>query len=321
MISPVNINTNQNQPSFRGIVKVGRVFLNNGVTTDFKAVDTAVKRLKAGLMRQADTETNYETMRVFRYFYKLFDPDYCPPPHKMTGDTRAIMSKVRAKGSSQSFIVSGEEAKDVANSGVDIGRKRALETNYPKKENIGSEERARNGYREGKSEIECKFYSSKTHPQITIYTQTDKNGVIRLKSAKIENDFYSSPKICLDQNCEEFKKQNVKTLANQYFELKDKIDGIIKPKPQVKQPVAQVKPAPQVVKPVSTPDPKPASVISSSQVNSKTESVKGSQKEPVKKTILEEISELKWPAVIKKKRRPRKIKENPNQMNFLDLMK
>ena len=272
---------NSKSPSFGGIVRVGKVVLDGSESRNFKVIDTAVKRLKAVLMRQTDTKDTFVRNSAFRKDYSNFDFDYIPPYCKLNGDTRHIMSKVRPKGSQETFIVTGHDADMIADSGVDIGRKRALERVSEGYKNYGAEENARVDYRDTKDLIADKFHERKLHPQVTIYTETDRKGVIRLKGAKLDNDIFSGVKFDLSSDAKKIKKKITDSQA---------------------EPVAKSMQKPK-------------------EISSIPKEIKSLPKESSieENPLLKELEAKSWDSVLKPaKKKPRKVKENPNQMNFFD---
>lgn len=302
MISPVGNNSNFKSPAFKGIVKVEHVLINGIKTTDFKAIDSAVKQLKAVLMRQADTKDTFIIKNAFRKTYSAFDKDYAPPAYRLSGDTRDIMSKVRPKGSQQTFIATGIDAQNVAYSGVDIGRKRALER-VSEGRNYGAEEVARTDYREAKDEILDKFYDKKgLHPKVFIYTETDKNGRIKLKGARLENDLGTTRRF--DLNPPAVKK------AVTDAKSKKTISEAVEQKPLPQKTSHEVAGSRQTIF-------IPETTTYPSSVSKPAELLKYMGKREEKNQILEELSAKNWDSFEKaqlKKKRKKGI--DPNQTDF-----
>ncbi len=185
MINPVTCNSNV---SFNGIVKVKRVLCNGEVTNDPKIIDSALRKFRRVLLKQADTPENTEKLSIIRKMYNLLDPDYTIPETKVMGNSRSFLTRIRNR--MNYFIASGNDAERLNIAGKDIGRtNKFVEMDFGTRKGYISEssnQAARQSYRNTKDEIAERYSLKKEQPAIVLKTVSGKKGKIDLLSISFE---------------------------------------------------------------------------------------------------------------------------------------
>ena len=108
MISAVKNTPNTQYPSFKGIVKVGQVFVNGVQDNSRDSIKIAAKRLKDLLMKKEGIVTENQVSHTFRELFKYFDYEYIIPENKVVGSTRHFFDKLRIGNTF--YLISGEDA-------------------------------------------------------------------------------------------------------------------------------------------------------------------------------------------------------------------
>ena len=177
---------NSNNVSFGGIVRV-KVFKDGVFSSDSKVIDSALRKFKRVLLKQADTPENTAKLSKIREAYHALDADYFIPAKKVTGESRSFLTRIRNKF--KYFIVSGKDAEKLSDAGRDIGKtNKFLELDFGTRNGAVSEGRnlvARSNYTDLKDDIAVTYASKKIKPEITLYTVSNpksKNGGIELSS-------------------------------------------------------------------------------------------------------------------------------------------
>lgn len=187
MISTVKNTSTAQYPSFKGVVKVGQVFVNGVQDNSVATIKIATQRLKDLLMKQDGIITENSVSQYFRQLFKFFDNDYKIPQNKVTFDTRNFFYKLRI--GNMFYFISGEDAAEIAKKGITVGKKSALESISARARNMGVEDSARKDYRVAVQNILKKFNSS-DKPTVQIYTFKDSRGTLRLSGVNMGNTKY-----------------------------------------------------------------------------------------------------------------------------------